>query len=56
VSVATLIQDAAEYCALNLGAAVVAPVELIVVVPEDEAWIVVCPAPIWITLITEPVG
>jgi hypothetical protein len=36
-----LIQDAAENCALNLGAVAVAPVEEIVVVPEVTALIVV---------------
>jgi hypothetical protein len=41
VSVATLIQDAAENCALNLGAMAVAPVDEIVVVPEVTALIVV---------------
>jgi hypothetical protein len=39
-------QDAAENCALNLGAVAVAPVDEIVVVPEVTALIVVCPAPI----------
>ena len=46
VSVATFIQDAAEYCARSFGAVAVAPVDEIVVVPEVTALIVVCPAPI----------
>ena len=49
-------QEADENCFLNFGAVAVAPVEEIVVVPEVTALIVVCPAPIWITFITDPVG
>ena len=39
-------QEAAENCALNLGAMAEAPVDEIVVVPEVTALIVVWPAPI----------
>lgn len=41
VSVATLMQEAAENCFLNLGAVAVPPLEDIVVVPEVTALIVV---------------
>jgi hypothetical protein len=41
VSVATLMHEAAENCALNLGALAVAPVDETVVVPEVTALIVV---------------
>ena len=49
-------QDAAENCALKSGAAAVAPVDEIVVVPDVTASIVVVPAPICTTLMTVPIG
>jgi hypothetical protein len=51
-----LIQVADEFCALNLGVAEVAPVELSVVVPEVTAAIVTCPTPVWIIVIEDPTG
>ena len=52
----TLTKVADEYCALSLGAAAVAPVESTLVVPLVTAFMVTCPAPIWIMLIWEPMG
>ena len=46
VSVAVLMHEAAENCALNSGAVAVAPVDEIVVVPEVTASIVVLPTPV----------
>lgn len=45
VSVATLMHDAAEYRFLSMGAVDVAPVDVIVVVPEVTALMVVAPVP-----------
>jgi hypothetical protein len=45
VSVATLTHDAAEYRARSTGAVETAPVELMVVVPDVTALIVVAPVP-----------
>lgn len=49
-------QVADEYCARSLGAVAVAPVEDTVVVPDETALIVTCPAPIWMMLICVPIG
>ena len=56
VSVAIFMQLAAENCFLNSGADAVAPVDEIVVVPDETASIVVLPTPVWITFITDPIG
>ncbi len=56
VSVATLIHEAAEYLARSFGAVEVPPVEVMVVVPDVTALMVVAPVPSWVTLIIEPTG
>ena len=56
MSFATFLQVTAEYCTLVLGAAAVAPFDSKVVVPDDAAEIVTCPAPIWIRSMLVPIG
>jgi hypothetical protein len=55
-SVSRFTKVIAEYCALHLGEAEVAPVETIVVVAGVVAETVTCPAPIWIMLSWVPIG
>ena len=55
-SVSRFTKVIAEYCALHLGEAAVAPVETTVVVPGVAAETVTCPAPIWIMFSWVPTG
>jgi hypothetical protein len=51
-----LIQVADEFWVRSLGAVGVAPVDAIVVVPDVTAAIVICPEPVCMIVIEEPIG